>query len=188
MVRYLIFRHGEAETIGPDETRPLTMRGREQAACLGRRLSSFNASVFITSPLLRARQTAETVNKYLNLDLQIDERLREVGSYRMFYEIASGEGYQRRNTLGDFNRTQLKLIEFIKDVSVQHDGKTILISAHGNIIQALLAITIGITDIDALNRLIVANTGLTVLEWLKDDNYQLVVFNDTNHLGELMFR
>lgn len=188
MIRYLIFRHGHARHDVPEREKSLTGLGREQADRLGKRLSSFNVSGFISSPLLRSRQTAEIVNGYLEIDLELDRRLEEVGTYRMYYEIANGVEEEQRNRLGDFNRAQLGLVELLNEIQEDEQERTVLLSTHGNIIQALLAITIGVTDTDALNRLIVANTGLTVLEWLGEEDYQLIVFNDTNHLGELKFR
>jgi len=189
MIRYLAFRHGEAVSLGVERFAgpSLTERGKRQADKLGRRLSSFNGSVFYTSDLLRAKQTAEIVNQYLRLEIKLDGRLREVGSYRMWYEMVNDEDLRKMN-LKDFNKAQLGISSFLAEQKQINDGKTILLSTHGNLIKALLAITIGITDRDALDRLVIGNTGLTILEWLKDDDYQLVVFNDTNHLGELMFR
>ncbi|MBU0708703.1 histidine phosphatase family protein [Patescibacteria group bacterium] len=189
MIRYLAFRHGETVSSGVNKFAgpPLTQGGEEQADKLGQRLSNFNASVFYVSDLLRSKQTADIVNRHLGLEIEIDNRLQEVGSYRMWYEVIGDEDVEAMN-LKDFNKAQLGISSFLAEQKQINDGKTILLSTHGNLIKALLAITIGITDTDALNRLIVANTGLTILEWIKDDDYQLVVFNDTNHLGELIFR
>lgn len=189
MIRYLIFRHGESsakENVVRRDT-PLTVCGREQADKLGQRLAHFNAADFYTSPLLRARQTAKIVNRYLNLNLGVDTRLREVGGYRMWHEVIY-EQEPEEMTLEDFNKAQLGIASFLAEQKTANNGNTVLLSTHGNLIKALLAITIGITDRNALDRLVIANTGLTILEWLKDDDYQLVVFNDSNHLGELMFR
>lgn len=188
MIRYIIFRHGEAgQKISVHHKTPLTVRGQKQAHKLGNRLIHFNVSGFYTSPLMRARQTAEIVNEYLDLDLIVDSRLQEVGSYRMFHEYIDMEN-EGALVIEDFNKAQLGIASFFSEQKKTNDDKTILISSHGNLIKAMLAITVGITDNDALNRLIIGNTGLTVLEWLRDDDYQLVVFNDTNHLGELIFR
>jgi phosphohistidine phosphatase len=59
-MRLVIVRHAEAEPGEPDELRPLTDEGRAQAEALGRRLRNEGvvADVVLTSPLLRARETA----------------------------------------------------------------------------------------------------------------------------------
>jgi len=59
-MRLVIVRHAEAEPGEPDEMRALTAEGRAQAEELGRRLrgEGIVADAVLTSPLLRARQTA----------------------------------------------------------------------------------------------------------------------------------
>jgi phosphohistidine phosphatase len=59
-MRVLIVRHAEAAPGTPDELRRLTQPGREQARLLGERLraSGFAPDAVLTSPLLRARETA----------------------------------------------------------------------------------------------------------------------------------
>ncbi|TML91735.1 MAG: histidine phosphatase family protein [Actinobacteria bacterium] len=62
-MRLVIVRHAEAESGTPDELRTLTPLGREQARDLGYRLHEELGTVdaVLSSPLLRARETAETL-------------------------------------------------------------------------------------------------------------------------------
>ncbi|MEP6812880.1 MAG: histidine phosphatase family protein [Actinomycetota bacterium] len=59
-MRVLIVRHAEAGPGSPDDLRTLTTAGREQARGLGRRLrdEGFEPDAVLSSPLLRARETA----------------------------------------------------------------------------------------------------------------------------------
>ena len=59
-VRLVIVRHAEAAPGEPDELRPLTPEGRETARALGERLAGegLRPDAVLTSPLLRARETA----------------------------------------------------------------------------------------------------------------------------------
>lgn len=59
-MRLVIVRHAEAEPGEPDELRTLSARGREQARELGERLRLELGvpDAVVTSPLLRARETA----------------------------------------------------------------------------------------------------------------------------------
>jgi phosphohistidine phosphatase len=69
---------GDAERWdGPDELRPLTRKGRAQAARLGAFLlaTGVRPDRIITSPLVRARQTAEIVGEALGLTPEEDDRL-----------------------------------------------------------------------------------------------------------------
>ena len=62
---------------GPDTARPLSDKGRKQAKRLGDHVASigFTADAFITSPKIRAAQTAEIVAESLGARLSIDDRL-----------------------------------------------------------------------------------------------------------------
>ena len=62
---------------GPDEARPLSQRGERQADRLGRFLAGigFRTDAIITSPKLRAAQTAEIVAACLGVPVGVDDRL-----------------------------------------------------------------------------------------------------------------
>jgi phosphohistidine phosphatase len=76
MQLYLV-RHAEAAGGEPDELRPLTPAGREQARSLGVRLrdSGVRPDAILTSPLLRARETAALLGRELSVEAMPDERL-----------------------------------------------------------------------------------------------------------------
>ena len=62
---------------GPDSERPLSPKGRRQAERLGAFLAErgFAPDAIVTSPLLRARQTAELVADAIGIAVSVDERL-----------------------------------------------------------------------------------------------------------------
>jgi phosphohistidine phosphatase len=74
-VRLLLVRHAEAAPGDPDALRPLTPRGRDQARELGERLAAERPAVVLTSPLLRARETAEAIARAAGAPVVVDERL-----------------------------------------------------------------------------------------------------------------
>ena len=59
-MRLVLVRHADAAPGDPDELRALTLEGHEQARRLGERLRAegIEPDAVLTSPLLRARQTA----------------------------------------------------------------------------------------------------------------------------------
>lgn len=63
----------------PDDLRPLTEKGREQAERLGRLLAAagFAPDAILTSPLVRARETAELVAARLGVAVRIERRLAD---------------------------------------------------------------------------------------------------------------
>lgn len=62
---------------GPDAERPLSARGKRQATRLGAFLAerAFAPDAIVTSPKLRARQTAEIVADALGFGITVDDRL-----------------------------------------------------------------------------------------------------------------
>src|SRR5215210_5869688 len=76
-VQLVIVRHAEAASGEPDELRPLTPQGREAARALGRQLEreGFQPDAILTSPLLRARETARELARPAGLEPEPDERL-----------------------------------------------------------------------------------------------------------------
>ncbi len=65
---------------GPDAARPLSEKGRSQAERMGRFLADigFKTDGIVTSPKLRALQTAEIVAAHLGIDVVEDQRLAGV--------------------------------------------------------------------------------------------------------------
>jgi phosphohistidine phosphatase len=76
MQLYLV-RHAKAADGEPDELRPLTAAGREQARSLGVRLrkNGVRPDAILTSPLLRARETGDLLARELGVRARPEERL-----------------------------------------------------------------------------------------------------------------
>jgi phosphohistidine phosphatase len=70
-------RHAKAAPGEPDELRELTGKGRRQAAELGARLAAANEPpvLVLTSPLVRARQTAAAIAEATGAPVEVDRRL-----------------------------------------------------------------------------------------------------------------
>ncbi len=62
---------------GPDAARPISDKGRKQSKRLGEHLAriGWQADVFITSPKLRAAETAELVAAHVKAKVSVDARL-----------------------------------------------------------------------------------------------------------------
>ncbi len=81
MISVHLLRHahaGDAERWGGDDSiRPLSEKGRRQSERIGRLLAAHDDApdLFITSPLLRAGQTAEIVAEALGAQVIVDARL-----------------------------------------------------------------------------------------------------------------
>jgi phosphohistidine phosphatase len=90
-MRLLIVRHAEAAAGNPDELRPLTPAGREHARTVGARLrgEGFAADSVVSSPLLRARETAEALGFG---EPEVDERLAPGATPFDVRDAATGRG------------------------------------------------------------------------------------------------
>ncbi len=93
-MRVLLVRHAEAAPGDPDELRELTDTGRRQAGALGAELAAqgVQPAVILTSPLVRARQTAQALGEALGADVEIDERLAPGATPDSVREAVDGRG------------------------------------------------------------------------------------------------
>jgi phosphohistidine phosphatase len=105
---YLI-RHADAEPLGAgitsDENRPLTPKGEEQARRLasGFRAKGIRLDMVLTSPLLRARQTAERMlQEWQNPapELRVCRELGPGGKRRKLSRVLSELGAERVALVG----------------------------------------------------------------------------------------
>jgi phosphohistidine phosphatase len=76
-VRLYLVRHAEAAPGRPDELRSLTPRGRETARALGERLrdEAGRVDAVLSSPLLRARETAEAIARAVGVAAETTDLL-----------------------------------------------------------------------------------------------------------------
>jgi phosphohistidine phosphatase SixA len=93
-VRLYLVRHAQAAPGEPDELRPLTREGREQARALGERLRDEDArpDALLTSPLLRARETGGELARALEIEAEPDERLAPGASIEDVRAAIEGRG------------------------------------------------------------------------------------------------
>jgi phosphohistidine phosphatase len=93
-VRLYLVRHAEAAAGEPDELRPLTVQGREQARALGERLRAEDArpEIVLTSPLLRARETGSELARALGAETEPDERLSPGATLEDVRAAVAGRG------------------------------------------------------------------------------------------------
>jgi phosphohistidine phosphatase SixA len=90
-VRLIVVRHAHAAPGDPDELRPLSARGHEEARVLAERLAAEHRPVLVvSSPLLRARETAAPIARAAGAQLRIDERLSPGAAAEDVVAVAGG--------------------------------------------------------------------------------------------------
>lgn len=81
MTRLLVVRHGEAAAGFAEATDPgLSVKGRQQAEALADRLEPLGRRPVFSSPMQRARQTAEPLAERFGVSVAVAPLLREVPS------------------------------------------------------------------------------------------------------------
>ena len=93
-VQLYLVRHAEAASGEPDELRALTPEGREAARSLGQRLANqgIHPDAVLTSPLLRARETADELARAAGIAAEPDERLAPGATAEAVWAAASEHG------------------------------------------------------------------------------------------------
>ena len=91
-MRLFLVRHAEAVAGEPDDLRPLTPAGRDAAGAVGHRLAATKPDAVVTSPLLRARETAELIASACGLTAFADERLGPGATEETLRAAAAGRG------------------------------------------------------------------------------------------------
>lgn len=91
-MQVFLVRHAKAAPGEPDALRPLTPHGRQQARELGRRLAGegVRPSAVLTSPLLRARETADEIARATGSSVEPDERLAPGATVDDLRDAAAG--------------------------------------------------------------------------------------------------
>jgi phosphohistidine phosphatase len=92
-MRVYLCRHAHALSGEPDELRELSAEGIEQARTLGKRLAACDdpPRVVLSSPLLRARQTANELGHALGAEVRVDEALAPGATAETLARALEGE-------------------------------------------------------------------------------------------------
>ena len=210
--RVIIVRHGQstynAKKIiqGRCDESVLTEQGIADAKIAGQALSKTQIDAFYCSPLQRAKQTAEIINSCLNnppnlqpteqlmeIDLPLWENLRKQDvseKYPQEYRSWKQEPHQFKMVLdqGKEHYPVLSLYEqaqgFWQKVLAQHQGKTILITAHNGINRCLIMSAVGIPA-ERYHSVQQSNCGIRILNFSGGfgDAVQIESLNQTSHLG-----
>ncbi len=154
---YLI-RHGRQCSKLCNVDVELAPEGREQADLLGQRLKTYGIEAVYSSDLIRARETADIINKHLNKPRVIDERWQEAN----FGGMTGLTNDEMREKYGDFLEKRATMTEDIpypdggencrmvfersfealKDLT-KENYENVCVVTHGGVIRALLTGIVG---------------------------------------------
>jgi broad specificity phosphatase PhoE len=155
-------RHGESDwnvekRFQGHSDRPLTERGREQAHALADLVGSEKIDAVYTSPLRRARETAEIVAARAGLEAVALPELREVdtgswsGLSRADVEARFPEGFARWRSGGSgwengetYEEMAERVIGALRKIAEDHPDGRVLVISHGGPIRAIHAAAEGL--------------------------------------------
>lgn len=162
---------------------PLDQLGQAQIEQLAEHLKNETIKVVITSELKRARMSAQIIADHLHLPVEVTPVLNELGFFVPPQEIMTFERDEAlyEQAVKDVTSASAKAVEFLEKVSNEHQGETIAVVCHGNIIRAILGRALK-ADVDSIIRMEVDLASLTVLEYDGDDLFRLIKLNDTSFL------
>jgi broad specificity phosphatase PhoE len=152
--------------------------GRRQAERLAERLGSEDVAAVYSSPLERARETAEPLARRLGVPVQLAEELNEIdfGSWsgRRFDELARDliwESWNRARTSvrppggESFEAAQARAIAFLNEVPIRHDGARVVAVSHCDVIRAALCAVLNSQSLDDYRLFDIAPASITRLVW-----------------------
>ena len=91
-MRLFVVRHAEAAPGEPDHLRPLTKAGRAAARSLAKELGPEGIDAVLSSPLRRARETADEIAAAAGTKTEIDDRLSPGATADDLRQAVAGRG------------------------------------------------------------------------------------------------
>ncbi|EGP92912.1 histidine phosphatase family protein [Nitrosarchaeum koreense] len=178
----IFLRHGQAKNnierilTGRTPNIPLTEKGIEQAEKTAKFLEQMNISAIYSSPIERAKHTAEIVAKHNSLDVSIDDRLIELdmGKFtgvpydeiftshgNVFMKFYNGELEIAHNGVETFSEVKKRVLSIVDHVIEKHPDQNVVLVTHMDPIKAMLSTVVDLSPTN-LFELIIANASLNI--------------------------
>jgi len=183
----IFLRHGQAinntERILAGRTPgvPLTEKGIDQAEKAANFLEDMNISAIYSSPIERAKDTANIVGKHNSVDVKIDDRLIELdmGKFtgvpydeifsshgNVFMKFYRGELEIAHNGVETFADVKKRVLGMVDHVVENHPDENVVLVTHMDPIKAMLSTVVSLSP-ENLFELIIANASLNIFREYK---------------------
>ncbi len=206
MTRLIVIRHGQS--IANAQSRfaghsdfDLSEIGFAQAELVGKYIAEHEKpDVIYSSDLLRAYNTALPAAKRLGMQIQKTEELREIfagkwegmttddimAQYAEEFSVWKND-YAHCRCLGGESTAEVyeRVWKFVRRISSEHDGGTVMISTHATLVRALSARAAGL-DADSVDQIpFTHNASINIFTY---DNEKItpVKINIIEHLGDIV--
>jgi len=197
----LLIRHGEndftrtGKLAGLMPGVHLNEAGRKQAQALAERLKAAPLKAVYTSPLERARETAQPLADAKKLRLVVVEDLKEIdfgawtgrslkvlartNLWRLVQQQPSRLQFPEGET---FRAAQARAVQAVEQLAHAHPKGLVAAVTHADVIKLVVAHYLG-QPLDLFQRLVIGTASITVLH-LGQGQPALVKLNDTGAMGE----
>ena len=180
MTTFLLIRHADNDWAGhrlaswlPDVH--LNQKGRDEVVRLTAKLKNVRIDAIYSSPLERARETAEPVAAQAGVPIRMCEAVGEVrfGDWtgRTLEDLAGDPLWQRfvahRSTVripgGEHMLDlQIRMIEALEEMRCNHPGATVAVFSHGDPIRVVLMHLLGM-PLDLIDRIEIGTASISVV-------------------------
>jgi len=192
----IFLRHGQAKNnterilAGRTEGFPLTETGIKQSEHTAELLKHMNISAIYSSPIERAKHTAEIAGKHNSLDVTIDDRLNELdmGKFtgmpydeifkshgNVFMKFYNGDLEIAHNGVETFPDVKKRILGIVDYIIEKHPDENVLLVTHMDPIKAMLSTIVDLSPTN-LYELIITNASLNIFRE-KDRKYSLSGLN-----------
>ena len=192
----IFLRHAQAENntkrilAGRTEGVPLTKTGIEQAERIAKYLAPIDISAIYSSPIERARHTAEIVAKNCSLEVVLDERLTEINMGKftrmnyddmfakygnIFLKFYENDPVISEHEVETFPDVQKRVLEMVDHVLKKHNNENVILVTHMDPIKSMLAKVMNLVP-ETLFELVIANASLTIVKE-QDKKFSLSAIN-----------
>ncbi len=199
----ILVRHGECEGNIKGMFRgrtdfPLNERGLIQAQDLAKKLKNFSIKHIYSSPLTRARQTAEVIGEQCEVQVKVEEGFNniELGNWEGRFKKEIAEQYPREWELWVNNPEKLRVKDMETLYEVQkrvktcldslvsaHKGETLAVVSHRAVLKPLIAACLNIAS-PYFWKIHLDTASYSLLSYKEGRGYCLVQLNQTKHLKE----
>jgi broad specificity phosphatase PhoE len=200
MTTLLLVRHGRSSWNSAGRVQgqidiPLDEVGLEQAEYVAERLSATPIQAIFSSPLERARVTAEAIGSRLNLPVTCDDRLMEyqfgVVSGLTWTEVVEQQPELARRWADDAwavpiegsegrQNFAVRVTAVMDDIIARHPDQQVAVVAHGGTFSVYLAKLLGL-DLRRRHPFHFGNASLSSIE-VRPNAFSIHFLNDTCHL------
>ena len=199
MTTFFLIRHAACSGLGQilwGRTPGICLNetGKLQAQRLAERFHGITLQAIYSSPMERALETAETIARTMNLEVNKNPAFDEIDfgewSGKSFDTLASDEVWRRFNSHRStttipggeaFLEVQTRVVMELERLSSQHNDARVAIVSHADVIKAAVGY-FAATPIDLLQRIEISPCSVSIIK----NSTSLLTINNTGALSDLL--